>query len=234
MRSSPRPHGSRIALRSSRETSALRSAISPGGRTRWRAGSRRSGSRPETPSPSSYRTGGRPSSSSGRSRVSGRSWVPILPINRARGSPSCSARRGTRRVRLLAATAIAITRELAATIRAGAPRARRGDRRPRRSGAGMRALDDFSRRGTRAADCGPVVPPSSRRVALVIYTSGTTAEPKGVLHSHRTLLAEAQQPRAGPRSVGTRHRAHAVAAHPHLRHRPRPPRAGGARLSARS
>ncbi len=29
-------------------------------------------------------------------------------------------------------------------------------------------------------------------IALLIYTSGTTAEPKGVLHSHETLLAEAR------------------------------------------
>jgi acyl-CoA synthetase (AMP-forming)/AMP-acid ligase II len=29
-------------------------------------------------------------------------------------------------------------------------------------------------------------------VALVMYTSGTTADPKGVLHSHQTLLAEAR------------------------------------------
>jgi cyclohexanecarboxylate-CoA ligase len=35
----------------------------------------------------------------------------------------------------------------------------------------------------------PTVAPSD--VALVIYTSGTTADPKGVLHSHQTLLAEA-------------------------------------------
>ncbi len=33
-------------------------------------------------------------------------------------------------------------------------------------------------------------------VALLIYTSGTTADPKGVLHTHNTLLAEARSLRA--------------------------------------
>jgi acyl-CoA synthetase (AMP-forming)/AMP-acid ligase II len=38
--------------------------------------------------------------------------------------------------------------------------------------------------------------PDSR--ALVVYTSGTTAEPKGVQHSHRTLLAEVFSLAGGP------------------------------------
>jgi cyclohexanecarboxylate-CoA ligase len=36
-------------------------------------------------------------------------------------------------------------------------------------------------------------------IALVLYTSGTTASPKGVLHSHRTLLAESDTIRAACR-----------------------------------
>jgi cyclohexanecarboxylate-CoA ligase len=36
------------------------------------------------------------------------------------------------------------------------------------------------------------VPTDGAAIALLMYTSGTTAEPKGVLHSHDTLLAEAR------------------------------------------
>src|SRR5262249_40048234 len=53
---------------------------------------------------------------------------------------------------------------------------------------GMRTLESISRAsGAVAAPRG--APPD---VALVIYTSGTTADPKSVLHSHQTLLAEAR------------------------------------------
>ena len=36
-------------------------------------------------------------------------------------------------------------------------------------------------------------PPDPNDVALLMYTSGSTADPKGALHSHRTLLHEARQ-----------------------------------------
>jgi len=38
----------------------------------------------------------------------------------------------------------------------------------------------------------PAADPDPTRVALLIYTSGTTADAKGVLHSHATLVAEAE------------------------------------------
>ena len=41
--------------------------------------------------------------------------------------------------------------------------------------------------------------------AVLMYTSGTTAEPKGVQHSHRTLLAEATSPVYTLNGPGARH-----------------------------
>jgi acyl-CoA synthetase (AMP-forming)/AMP-acid ligase II len=38
----------------------------------------------------------------------------------------------------------------------------------------------------------PAPPRDAEAIALLLYTSGTTADPKGVLHSHETLLAEAR------------------------------------------
>jgi cyclohexanecarboxylate-CoA ligase len=55
-------------------------------------------------------------------------------------------------------------------------------------GEGMRAWDAV------AAGPPPTAPPfaGGGAVALLLYTSGTTADAKGVLHSHDTLLAEAR------------------------------------------
>ena len=43
--------------------------------------------------------------------------------------------------------------------------------------------------------------------ALLVYTSSTTAEPKGVQHSHRTLLAEVLSPGRGDQGQDSRHLA---------------------------
>jgi cyclohexanecarboxylate-CoA ligase len=52
--------------------------------------------------------------------------------------------------------------------------------------AGMRAIESV-------AGAHPPPPPADAdAIALLMYTSGTTADPKGVLHSHETLLAEAR------------------------------------------
>src|SRR5262249_14996139 len=47
---------------------------------------------------------------------------------------------------------------------------------------GFVAWDDFTR-----AESVPSAAPSPDDIALLLYTSGTTADPKGVLHSHQTL-----------------------------------------------
>jgi acyl-CoA synthetase (AMP-forming)/AMP-acid ligase II len=47
--------------------------------------------------------------------------------------------------------------------------------------------------------------PSPDDRAVLMYTSGTTAEPKGVQHSHRTLLAEATSPVYTLNGPGARH-----------------------------
>lgn len=59
---------------------------------------------------------------------------------------------------------------------------------------------ELLRSRTGARDAGPVpCAPDAR--ALLVYTSGTTAQPKGVQHSHRSLLAEVDGPGFGPRQA---------------------------------
>jgi cyclohexanecarboxylate-CoA ligase len=43
-----------------------------------------------------------------------------------------------------------------------------------------------------SSNVAPPAPRDAEAVVLLLYTSGTTADPKGVLHSHETLLAEAR------------------------------------------
>jgi len=66
---------------------------------------------------------------------------------------------------------------------------------------GLVPFDELESSGTSLA--GPrLVDPSS--VALIAYTSGTTADPKGVIHTHRTIGAEVRQ-LAAMEASGGRH-----------------------------
>ena len=61
---------------------------------------------------------------------------------------------------------------------------------------------------TALADYREAAPVDPDDVCVLAYTSGTTADPKGVLHSHRTLLAEMRHIRhmsgiAGPTLIGS-------------------------------
>ena len=59
-----------------------------------------------------------------------------------------------------------------------------------RGGAtGAEPLDLLSRTPAQPA---PATPARPHDIAVVLYTSGTTSQPKGALHSHQTLLAEAR------------------------------------------
>jgi acyl-CoA synthetase (AMP-forming)/AMP-acid ligase II len=49
----------------------------------------------------------------------------------------------------------------------------------------------------------PLAPEDSRAVSVLIYTSGTTAEPKGVLHTHDSLIAELANNPTPPLLPGT-------------------------------
>jgi cyclohexanecarboxylate-CoA ligase len=59
---------------------------------------------------------------------------------------------------------------------------------------GCRALDEYMDTPATAEAPAPLIRPSD--AALLLYTSGTTSDPKGVLHSHETLLYEVDSLRA--------------------------------------
>jgi len=111
--------------------------------------------------------------------------VPILPIQREREVAFILQRTSARVAFIPGQHRDCDHRALLAGLRATAPALRdvivvRDD-----APAGMRAFHDVTGpapdRSAVAAD----------EIALVMFTSGTTADPKGVLHSHQTLLAEA-------------------------------------------
>ena len=87
------------------------------------------------------------------------------------------------------AQADAVLSGLSAAARAEVRRRRRGRcARPRAPGTGRSATPTLLRQPGGAYRL-PRPDPGDR--AVLMYTSGTTADPKGVQHSHRTLLAEA-------------------------------------------
>jgi cyclohexanecarboxylate-CoA ligase len=99
--------------------------------------------------------------------------TPVLPISRERELRFILGRTGAR-VLIVAAE----QRDVVATVRAALP-----------------ALEHVVVvRGGDALPSAPVGPAAgvASDLALLIHTSGTTADPKGVLHSHQTLLAEAR------------------------------------------
>ncbi len=61
----------------------------------------------------------------------------------------------------------------------------------RGEGEGAMGWDDFLR--LKDVPCAPV-PVDANDIALLMYTSGTTSAPKGVLHTHNTLLREWSRP----------------------------------------
>ena len=166
---------------------------------RWRAASLRSASSPAMPSPSSSPTGGRPSSRISRSRASARSRCRSCPIHREREVGFILRHTGARVVFIPGRLRDCDHRELLAGLRPELPALGRRDRRARRRRrAGAHAF--ASRRGTTAARA----PARPTTIALVMYTSGTTADPKGVLHSHRDAARRGPQPR--PRARPRRRR----------------------------
>jgi cyclohexanecarboxylate-CoA ligase len=112
--------------------------------------------------------------------------VPILPIARERELSFVLGESGARLLLVPGERRGTDHRALAAAAGRGHPALERIVTVRARPAPGMAALEDL-----------PVVdpgPPSTdaEAIALLMYTSGTTAAPKGVLHSHATLLAKAR------------------------------------------
>src|SRR5256886_5108492 len=77
-------------------------------------------------------------------------------------------------------------REIAAAVRAAAPELEHVLTVRAAPGAGMQALEALE---ASAASPDPPSPPGPHDVSMLFYTSGTTADPKGVLHTPSTLGA---------------------------------------------
>ncbi len=111
--------------------------------------------------------------------------VPILPIHRAREVGFILRQTGARAAFVPGRHRDCDHRELLAGLRADLPALDVVVVTRDTAGAGMHAFGALP---------GGAAPPAGAAsdVALVMYTSGTTADAKGVLHSHQTLLAEAR------------------------------------------
>jgi acyl-CoA synthetase (AMP-forming)/AMP-acid ligase II len=111
--------------------------------------------------------------------------VPILPIHRAREVGFILRQTGARAIFIPGHHRDCDHRDLLDGLRADLPALQV-----------VIVVRDAARGGMHAFDTLPpgVAPRAGAAadVALAMYTSGTTADPKGVLHSHQTLLAEAR------------------------------------------
>src|SRR5262245_23262370 len=113
--------------------------------------------------------------------------VPVLPIHRRREVGFILRQTRARVLVIPGRYRDCDHRELASALRPELPHLAEVIVARDPSSPGMRTLGSLHE--TSRAAPAPTGAPSD--VALVIYTSGTTADPKGVLHSHHTLLAEA-------------------------------------------
>jgi len=109
---------------------------------------------------------------------------PILPIYRER-EVGFAVRQARSRVLVVPGEVRGFDhRDLARTVRAAAPDLEHVVVARATPAAGQLALEDLSAGGV---DDAPPAPPGPHDVATLFYTSGTTSDPKGVLHTPSTL-----------------------------------------------
>ena len=116
----------------------------------------------------------------------GATATPILPIARERELGFVLRASGARLAVIPGVLRDHDHRRMLAGLRAGLPGLAHVVTVRSEAGDDMQALESLPP--------APAPPPGTDAdaIALLIYTSGTTADPKGVLHSHETLLAEAR------------------------------------------